>query len=239
VERTVCATGILADMAEAPPAPDAPSPDVPPGRPDVSVRDDVPIGVPAPTRRRRTGVLVAAAVLAVLGVLVAAALTTSRPRAKASSPPAPAGQIRYSNHSPDFTVDHPISWDEASFPGALVVFTTSSSEPSDAFAENVNVLQQSVPEGTTLQEYTTQSLAQADDIIEDFQVVSSHTTTLSTLPAQELEYTGIVGGRNLQFFAAWTISGTSAYVLTYTAEPASYQRYLTEAVAIIRSFSLG
>jgi len=229
-------------MADDPPVDDAPPSDATPVRPDLSHGPDhAPPNPSAQPRHHRTTAVIVGVVLAILGaaILVIALSTSGSPDVEASPSSAPSGQVTYSHTSPAFRVDHPSSWTETSSAGVLIAFTTPLSEQSDMFSENVNILQQSLPAGTTLQEYTNLSLANAGSIVTDFHVVSSRTTTLSSLPAQELEYTGSVGAKSLHFFAEWTVVGTSAYVLTYTAEPASYQRYLAEAVAIIHSFRLG
>ena len=174
------------------------------------------------------------------GSLAPTGSTNAASGAPASGSGAPAGFEVFTSTSPAFTIAHPSGWNtKTDVSGAIVAFVTPRSGSSDQFSENVNVLTETVPQGTTLEQYTAASLANADSVIQNFQKLSSSTTTLSGLPAQRMEYSGSVSGKSLQFLAEWAVSGTTAWVLTYSAEPPSYQQYLSDATATIQSFKLG
>jgi hypothetical protein len=152
----------------------------------------------------------------------------------------PEGFTTYANPSPAFTIAHPLTWSTRTpVSGAVVAFLAPRSDASDLFSENVNVLRQPVNSGMTLERYTSLSLSNAAQIIQNFNQVSLSTTILSGIPAQRLEYTGAVNGTSLHFFAEWIVTGTDAWVLTYTAEERAYQQYLPDAQTTIKSFHLG
>jgi hypothetical protein len=162
----------------------------------------------------------------------------------ATSPPgasgAPAGFATFSNPSPPFTISYPTAWKtNTSVAGAVVAFLAPASSAGDTFSENVNVLHQTVANGMTLQRYTDASIQSAGQVVDNFQQVGSSTTTLSGTPAEKIEYTGDVNGASYHFFAEWTVVGTDAWVLTYSAQPAEYDTYFQDAQTSIESFTLG
>ncbi|MEA2550845.1 MAG: hypothetical protein QOE25_614 [Actinomycetota bacterium] len=156
-----------------------------------------------------------------------------------------SGFTTYSNADPAFVISHPSGWREhrlvASDPGvstAIVAFSTRLDGPSDYFTENVVVSRNVVPDGMTLDEYTAFSIANKPKTVTNFQLVLKQPAILSGLPAEALEYTGTASNRSLHWFTEWAVSGTSAYVISYMAEPDSYDRYLQDAKATIESFHL-
>jgi hypothetical protein len=164
--------------------------------------------------------------------------TSSTPVASASA--VPEGFATYANPSPPFTIVYPQAWSTSTtVSGAIVVFLAPTSDASDQFRENVNVLRQTVNSGMTLQRYTTLSIANAGQIVQNFNQVDLKSTALSGMPAQRIEYTGDVNGKSYHFFAEWIVTGTDAWVLTYTAEESAYQQFLPDAQTTIKSFHLG
>jgi hypothetical protein len=164
--------------------------------------------------------------------------TSSTPVASASG--VPSGFATYTNPSPSFTITYPQAWSTSTtVSGAIVVFLAPATDASDLFRENVNVLRQTVTSGMTLQRYTTLSLANVGQVVQNFNQVNLNTTTLSGMAAQRIEYTGDVNGKSYHFFAEWIVTGTDAWVLTYTAEEIAFQQYLPDAQTTIKSFHLG
>jgi len=190
-------------------------------------------------------VLIALAVVALLGAACggsssSGASATSSPAGETSSGSASSGFATYTNPSPPFTISYPQGWrTNTTVSGAIVAFLAPTTSTSDVFAENVNVLKQTVPSGTTLQQYTDASISSAGQVVQNFHQVSSTTSTLSGLPAQVVEYTGDLNGKSYHFFAEWAIDGTDAWVLTYSAEPDAYDQFLPDAKTTIESFHLG
>jgi hypothetical protein len=164
--------------------------------------------------------------------------TSSTPVVSASA--VPEGFATYTNPSPPFTIVYPQAWSTSTtVSGAIVVFLAPTSEASDQFRENVNVLRQTVTSGMTLERYTTLSLANVGQVVQNFSQVNLSTTALSGMPAQRIEYTGDVNGKSYHFFAEWLVTGTDAWVLTYTAEEAAFPQFLPDAKTTIKSFHLG
>jgi hypothetical protein len=157
-----------------------------------------------------------------------------------SASPVPSGFVVYTSASPAFSIAHPAAWTaRTDVSTALVALVAPLDGSQDQFSENVNVLRQDVAAGTTLAQYTEASLGQAGSIIQGFAKLSSAPVTLSGLPAEAVEYTGSIQKRTYHWFAEWTVTGTAAYVVTYSAKSDSYDRFLPDARATIASFHLG
>jgi eukaryotic-like serine/threonine-protein kinase len=158
----------------------------------------------------------------------------------ASGGTVPSGFVLYSSASPAFSIAHPAAWKARTDAStALVALVAPLDGSQDQFAENVNVLRQDVAAGTTLAQYTEASLRQAGSMIQGFVMRSAYPATLSGLPAEAVEYSGSVETKAYHWFAEWTVTGTAAYVVTYSAQPHSYERFLQDARATIESFHLG
>jgi eukaryotic-like serine/threonine-protein kinase len=153
--------------------------------------------------------------------------------------PGPSGFKLYTSDSPAFSIAYPSGWTTNSSSSQALFAVVAPVASGDSFAENVNVLRQVVPAGTTLQQYTDTSLAQGGSAVDDFTVAAKGSTTLSGLPATWVEYTATSNGQHGQFYAEWAIDGTDAWVITYTADPGDYKRLLADAKATISSFTLG
>ncbi len=157
-----------------------------------------------------------------------------------SSAAVPDGFRSYTHESPAFSIGYPTPWATTEgVGGAIVTFLAPTTSSSDAFRENVNVLQQTLPSGMTLAQYAKTSIQNAGSVVSDFNVVSQGATTLSGEPAVEVEFTGSAKGKPYRWYAQWMVHDGSAWVLTYTAEPDAYAQYLDDAKATIGSFSLG
>jgi hypothetical protein len=165
--------------------------------------------------------------------------TGSPPPPTASTHEVPPGFRTYRSDAYSFSIRYPSDWSpEEGLEGAVVVLFAPSDGPSDAFRENVNVLVQELPAGTTLQEYDDASLEQAPDVIPDFHVVRRTRLTLDGTPAEEIRYTGSQQGSSLEWIAVWLVADDRAYVVTYTAPHADFERLLTTATTVLESLRL-
>jgi len=152
---------------------------------------------------------------------------------------APSGFTVHTSDSPAFSIAYPPDWTTNSSSSQTLFAVVAPVPSGDTFAENVNVIRQTVPSGTTLQQYTEESLTQGGSVLDDFKVIHSGSTTLAGLPATWVEYTASSRGTDAHFYAEWTLHGTDAWVITYAADPDDYERVLGDAKATISSFELG
>jgi hypothetical protein len=94
----------------------------------------------------------------------------------------------------------------------------------DGFFPNVNLLTQTVPLGTKLDEYLDLSVDGMDDYIDDADMIDRR--TVDGAGAQELgllEYTGAVDGIDLHFLQLVVVDGDEAVVATFTAPDGRFE----------------
>ena len=67
-------------------------------------------------------------------------------------------------------------------------------------------------------------------------ILSEESTTLSGLKAEKLTYSGSQGGFKLKWMQVYTIKNNRAYILTYTAQEASFNKYKEYAQKMFDTF---
>lgn len=67
-------------------------------------------------------------------------------------------------------------------------------------------------------------------------ILSTGSTTLGGQPAMEQVYNMTYQGRPLRIKQYWFIKGKTAYLFSYTAEPAKFSKFEEPATAVINSF---
>jgi hypothetical protein len=136
--------------------------------------------------------------------------------------------------------------------GALSVVVPSGWAPSNAdimgaklflfgpeykgFRININLATESVG-SMSLAEYTRATEANAPKIITQYERVSRRSAKLGGLPATELVYRGAFGTppTKLQFKAVFAIKDQTAYIFTFTAPPAAFDKHVKAADAVTKS----
>lgn len=175
-------------------------------------------------------------------LLLAAALALPLPAAAAPADAAKTENFAvYENQTPSLKMEYPATWKAAEgAAGAIVAFLSPLESKEDFFRENVNVLAEDLSAHPTLtvDGYTGLGIAKLPMYITDFKLIGTRRHTLSGLPAQIIEYTGRQGVFQIHILQAMTIADKKAYVVTFTAEEANYERYLPAAKRIIDSLAI-
>jgi hypothetical protein len=179
-------------------------------------------------------------IVLLLSVTVAAAAAAAAP-AGAGAKAAPGAFAVYGNPAYGMTAEYPAGWkaDEGAA-GAVVVFYSPLEGSDDKFSENVNILVEDVSAhpGMTIRKYTETGIAQLASFFTDFRLVDNRRHTVDGRRARLIEYTCRQGEFQLHVLQAMTIADGKAYVLTFTAEEANYERYLPAARRIMESFKV-
>jgi hypothetical protein len=149
--------------------------------------------------------------------------------------------LSYESEANGFSIDYPEEWqvsDKESMPGTTA-FVAPLQGQGDSFRENVSVVVQTLPAGTTtLDKYTEMALAQGQEYIPLFAVQESRPTTLGSNPAQEVVYTGLQGEREMRWLGIWALVEDRVYILTYTAEDQEYTAFRSVVQQMIRSVQI-
>jgi hypothetical protein len=157
----------------------------------------------------------------------------------------------YENPSHGFSIEYPSDWrvDEgnASGTGVIAVFTSPLESDFDTFAENLAIGVQSLPNGTSLEDYGRSAVAllQSEP---GFELIRNATaTTFGDLPAQEIEYTleipnesevSTTNTMTIQGLQVWTIREGSAYVLSFASEQDEFSANFSDIEQVIGTFRL-
>lgn len=147
------------------------------------------------------------------------------------------GWLTYTDPAKKFTISYPKDWTTRSVNEAIA-FLSPQEGAGDSFQENVNVLPQDLSaQPMTLEQYTELSRKQITDAFGPNAVVSTAPKTLAGQKAMEMVYTMNYQGRALKIRADWFIRNKTAWLLTFTAEPAQFDKYDKTGTAILNSFA--
>ena len=100
-----------------------------------------------------------------------------------------------------------------------------------SLAKNVKLQVKNLPfHNMTLEEYTKSQINPTEEIL-----LESNTTTLAGIPGYKIVFTNMVGLKTMQ---VWTIKDDKAYIITYVAKEADYQKDLQIVQKMINSFEI-
>lgn len=191
--------------------------------------------------KRTLGSLAIMGLMAIAGVAPAVEATdTSQSKviqklARAASP----NLSTYQNAANKLSIQYPRTWKkQEQIMGLLVMFLSPKESNADKFQENLNILVRPLARPATLAEATKLGTQQMKEIISDFKLISSKTTTLGNKRANQIVFTGKQGKFNLKWMQTYTIKNNKIYVLTYTAEVGKYSSFLGTIQKTIASFRL-
>lgn len=150
------------------------------------------------------------------------------------------GSVTLYRYALSFHLEPPLGWTPQHDVGSLQLLLVAPSDgSSDSFRENVNVVEDGVPPGTTLDAYEEQSRsALASDVAEFAEVEAAVGVRLGGVPARRTVYEHIYGGRRLRVLAYCLVAGERAYVLTGTAPADGFDSYVGTFARVAESFRL-
>lgn len=140
----------------------------------------------------------------------------------------------------DFRVKYPEDWLQRNRPDFFatgVIFITKPESESDKFSERVSILVENLPPDISLATYSAESIAEIKRL-SDPGVSKPQKTWLGNHEARTVTFHGEENGVAIRSQQTWSIKNSQAYVITYTAEPNSYDAYLPAVNKIIDSFEI-
>lgn len=169
----------------------------------------------------------------------------AQPEPPATEQPAalPATQT-YENASLGMTLAYPEGWSVKENPaaGVVVAFGSPKESASDTFVDNVNV---------SVSDLSSQPALTLDAIVDlwrkqtegdlpagAFRLTEIKPTTLAGVAAKRLVYAYSLQGRELKGLVVIARKGDKAYVITYSAEKASYDKFVSAANTLVNSFQV-
>src|SRR3989338_5418929 len=149
--------------------------------------------------------------------------------------------LNYENAQYGFALKYPAAWSLAENQGgAAVVFYSPKENALDIFRENVNIVVQDISRNPMgLDKYTETAITQMQAVFgTNLEVMDSSPTFIDNRPAHQFIFIGKGPQVNLQYQCRWTLAGTTAYQITYTAIASGYERLLAQAERIMGSFRI-
>ena len=144
----------------------------------------------------------------------------------------------YENDSHGFRVNYPEVWSQQNrddFFAMGVVFFSPLENDSDKFKERVSVLVENLSSDMSLAQYTDESISEIKRL-SDPKVGEAQAINLGNHEARQVVYLGEENGNPVQRMQTWSVKNNQAYVITYTAQPDSYDNYLPAVEKMIESF---
>lgn len=176
---------------------------------------------------------------AIVGMLMLAAAVGFEIFIRKSSDP----QIQLSLHensSQGFKLNYPQVWSKQNrddFFASGVIFFSPLENDSDRFKERVSILVENLSDNMSLEQYTAESIAEIKRL-SDPNVSEARAVNLGNRQGRQVTYDGEENGSPVQRRQTWSIEGDRVYVITYTARPHSYDKYLPIVDKMIESFKI-
>jgi eukaryotic-like serine/threonine-protein kinase len=149
----------------------------------------------------------------------------------------------YSIASYNVRIEHPQEWQPEEKPdritGNLVRFISPLVNSADSYQENVNLIVQNLSESrNTLELFTPFRLDVIKQSAQNIKFIQEGQQRLANQEAYQVTYTLEEDGKSLQRLQVWTVKDGKVYILTYTAEPNEYEKYLPFVKQMISSFQI-
>ena len=152
----------------------------------------------------------------------------------------PLNWLLYTDPADRFSVKYPDTW-ELKVENDVVSLLAAVESDADQFRENVNAMVQDLSQQPmTMTEYTkltTDWVKESNGVMQLEREIE-----FAGHPATEVAYTlpANATGMDLEvmFHQVWLLKDNKAYLLTYAAEPHSYEKFELEAAEIFKSFVL-
>ena len=144
--------------------------------------------------------------------------------------------VSYENSNYGIKLERPKSWSiqqEDDFLKTGIILFSSEENNADNFREKVKVSVENLATPLSLKEYTEQAVKEIER--SNLIIEPPKDITLANRKGRKVIYQGKDGIKRLE---VWTIKNQKAYILTYTAEAAKFDKFLKQADRIIQSLTI-
>jgi len=148
------------------------------------------------------------------------------------------GYKKYENKEAGVSIQYPKNWElEEGFMGTLAMFRSPLADANDKTQENVNIIVQDLSaQPVTMEQFTKISVEQIKQMIIGAEILEDNgKTTMLGQSATRVVYTGKQGQYDLKWMQVWTIKDEKAYIFTYTGGTDSYDDYMDQVKAMLKS----
>lgn len=154
-------------------------------------------------------------------------ISSSQVSAPTSSAPAAA-----------FSFTDEAGWEKTDFIGLSVAYLAPVQGEKDTFRENVNLVIETGVPGLTSKQYAEATLPLMEQLMTNFKALKSGEMTIDGQTVVTRDFTFSQGTLQLKDRQAYLVVDDTAYVLTYSAEPAQFDAFLSDAMRIMSSLKV-
>lgn len=148
---------------------------------------------------------------------------------------------RYKNAKYGLELDYPSGWLQQELPGVLVAFAERPPTPQDQMPPSFNVIVQDYRNEKTmsLDDFTAMSMQQMSEILPDLKNPELEEIKLSGLRGIRAQYqTDATPMGRMKFLQYWTLHENMAYIFTFSALAAPFDKYRDRIDSSIRAVVL-
>jgi eukaryotic-like serine/threonine-protein kinase len=166
-----------------------------------------------------------------------------------AKPPAPSMGQKYTNDLRKFSLSFPKNWEvRENIMGATVVGlapTSTSSGKAEEFRENINIVVETLPQTMTTKSYYDESLKLLKKLFTDFKIEKTGHGSFDRQVAQSqmdksdpywTVYTHRMGKLRAKVLQYMSVVGKTAFVITCSATPQTYEKFRPMFEASIKTF---
>jgi hypothetical protein len=140
--------------------------------------------------------------------------------------------------NPAFSIQYPTAWNyQENVYGAIAMFFTPQGT-GDQFRENVGIVTETLPSTMTVDEYYAIIKPQLQNLIKDYTELSNENITIDGLTGKKLIYEGTQVNYKLKWQQVFVIKDTTAYIINYTATADTFDQYIADVNAMVKTFAL-
>lgn len=147
----------------------------------------------------------------------------------------------YENQTYGMKLEYPEGWSikESPAAGIIVAFGSPKESSNDKFVDNVNISNADLSSkpNVTLTQLADSWLKQTGSAL-SFKLQDRKSTTLAGEAAEQLVYTFNNNGVDVKGIVTITMKNNMAYIVTYTAEQTSYDKFVSAANTIATSLQV-
>jgi hypothetical protein len=149
-----------------------------------------------------------------------------------------ADYLTYSNSQYGFSISYPSGWTmQENTGGSVVTFQAPSEGRDDLYLENMKVTVEDLSSSPmSLEQYKSAQLAKKQALA-NFNLIYDQAYRVSGFNGWKIAYTGN-SGMLMEWVEIFTIRGTTAYDITFSAQESSYANYVVAMDTMTKSFQL-
>jgi serine/threonine-protein kinase len=150
----------------------------------------------------------------------------------------PPGYLTYTNTTEGLRIMYPPDWEKMeAYMNTVVLFRSPPEDDSDIFQENLNIVTGET-EPMDIGDFTDANIDEIEQSFPGVEILERGSATLAGNPAKKVLFGLVQGQYDLRLLQLYTIKGSTAYVITYTAEKDTYDEYLETAQTMINTFEI-